>query len=213
MPSFEVLRAIAKMILKTKPTMKLVAWLNCQMSVCGHFGDVGPERLRLVILSFLCDDKEYAMAVRNFKRFFRRNGKIVRQPREEKKSFRQRDEKKGKSEWKCFRCGDPNHLIDDCPKPSRNKDQNAFIRVLRAIAKMIMKTKPMMKLVAWLNRQMRVLHDIASSLEMDYLPKRRWSKLDKKRSRIMINAIDQQLFEKRVNEESREVCWREIKHK
>ncbi|GKA84179.1 hypothetical protein Tco_0805774 [Tanacetum coccineum] len=37
----------------------------------------------------------------------------------------------------------------------------------------------------------RVLHDIASSLEMDYLPKIRWSKLDKKRCRIMIKAIDQ----------------------
>ncbi|GKD93759.1 retrovirus-related pol polyprotein from transposon TNT 1-94, partial [Tanacetum coccineum] len=49
------------------------------------------------------------------------------QPREEKKSFRQRDEKKGKSNRKCFRCGDPNHLIGDCPKPSRNKDQKAFI--------------------------------------------------------------------------------------
>ncbi|GJY75981.1 zf-CCHC domain-containing protein [Tanacetum coccineum] len=34
---------------------------------------------------------------------------------------------KGKSERKCFRCGDPNHLIGDCPKPSRNKDQKAFI--------------------------------------------------------------------------------------
>ncbi|GJY41230.1 zf-CCHC domain-containing protein [Tanacetum coccineum] len=73
------------------------------------------------------DDKEYAMAVRNFKKFFRRKGKFVRQPREEKKSFRQRDEKKGKSDRKCFRCGDPNHLIGDCPKPSRNKDQKAFI--------------------------------------------------------------------------------------
>ncbi|GJR51138.1 alpha/beta hydrolases superfamily protein [Tanacetum coccineum] len=67
------------------------------------------------------------MAVRNFKKFFRRKGKFVRQPREEKKSFRQRDEKKGKSDQKCFRCGDPNHLIGDCPKPSRNKDQKAFI--------------------------------------------------------------------------------------
>ncbi|GJV11359.1 hypothetical protein Tco_1352900 [Tanacetum coccineum] len=38
------------------------------------------------------DDKEYAMAVRNFKK-----------------------------------CGDPNHLIGDCPKPSRNKDKKAFI--------------------------------------------------------------------------------------
>ncbi|GJU30985.1 retrotransposon protein, putative, ty1-copia subclass [Tanacetum coccineum] len=44
----------------------------------------------------------------------------------------------------------------------------------------------------------KVLHDIASSLEMDYLPKRRWSKLEKKRSRIMIKAIDQQLFERRL---------------
>ncbi|GJV08667.1 hypothetical protein Tco_1346323 [Tanacetum coccineum] len=44
----------------------------------------------------------------------------------------------------------------------------------------------------------RVLHDIASSLEMDYLPKIIWSKLDKKRSRIVIKAIDQQLFERRL---------------
>ncbi|GJU14699.1 hypothetical protein Tco_1142665 [Tanacetum coccineum] len=44
----------------------------------------------------------------------------------------------------------------------------------------------------------RVLHDIASSLEMEYLQKRTWSKLDRKRSRIMIKAIDQQLFERRL---------------
>ncbi|GKE54684.1 hypothetical protein Tco_1489840, partial [Tanacetum coccineum] len=59
--------------------------------------------------------------------FFRRKGKFVRQPREKKKSFRQRDEKKGKSSRKSFRCGDPNHLIGNFPKPSRNKDQKAFI--------------------------------------------------------------------------------------
>nr|GEV68126.1 hypothetical protein [Tanacetum cinerariifolium] len=41
-----------------------------------------------------------------------------------------------------------------------------------------------------------VLHDIASSLRTDYLPKRRWSTLDKKRSRIMIKAIEKQLFER-----------------
>nr|GEX53002.1 zf-CCHC domain-containing protein/UBN2 domain-containing protein [Tanacetum cinerariifolium] len=73
------------------------------------------------------NDEEYAMAVRNFKKFYRRKGKSVRQPREEKKSSRQRDEKKGKSDQKCFRCGDPNHLIGDCPKITRNKDQKAFI--------------------------------------------------------------------------------------
>nr|GEU30390.1 zf-CCHC domain-containing protein/UBN2 domain-containing protein [Tanacetum cinerariifolium] len=52
-------------------------------------------------------DEEYAMAVRNFKKFFIRKGKFVRQPREERKSLQQRDEKKGKSDRKCFRCGDP----------------------------------------------------------------------------------------------------------
>nr|GFA73913.1 hypothetical protein [Tanacetum cinerariifolium] len=43
-----------------------------------------------------------------------------------------------------------------------------------------------------------VLHDIASSLEMDYLPKRHWSNLEKKRSHIMIKAIDKLLFESRL---------------
>ncbi|GJY10851.1 zf-CCHC domain-containing protein [Tanacetum coccineum] len=73
------------------------------------------------------DDEEYVMAVRNFKKFFRRKGKFVRQPREERKSSRQRDEKKGKSDQKCFRCGDPSHLIGDCLKISHNKDQMGFI--------------------------------------------------------------------------------------
>ena len=31
------------------------------------------------------DDEEYAMAVRDFKKFFRRRGKFVRQPKDEKK--------------------------------------------------------------------------------------------------------------------------------
>ncbi|GJZ87105.1 hypothetical protein Tco_0658715 [Tanacetum coccineum] len=39
----------------------------------------------------------------------------------------QRSEKKGKSDRKCFRYGDPNHLIGDCPKPPCTKDQKAFI--------------------------------------------------------------------------------------
>ncbi|GJU05741.1 hypothetical protein Tco_1122171 [Tanacetum coccineum] len=43
-----------------------------------------------------------------------------------------------------------------------------------------------------------VLYDIAFSLEMNYLPKRTWSTLDRKRSRVMIKAIDQQLFERRL---------------
>ncbi|GJZ62328.1 hypothetical protein Tco_0618465 [Tanacetum coccineum] len=44
----------------------------------------------------------------------------------------------------------------------------------------------------------RVLHDIASNLKMDYLPKRHWSNLEMKRSRIMVKAIDKLLFERRL---------------
>ncbi|GJY25249.1 retrovirus-related pol polyprotein from transposon TNT 1-94 [Tanacetum coccineum] len=44
-------------------------------------------------------DKEYAIAVRDFKKFFKRRG----------------------------RCGDPNHLIGECLKPPRDKNQRAFV--------------------------------------------------------------------------------------
>nr|GEU48928.1 retrovirus-related Pol polyprotein from transposon TNT 1-94 [Tanacetum cinerariifolium] len=43
-----------------------------------------------------------------------------------------------------------------------------------------------------------VLHDIASNLEMDYLPIRYWSNIEMKRSRIMVKAIDKLLFERRL---------------
>ncbi|GJV32904.1 hypothetical protein Tco_1393304 [Tanacetum coccineum] len=45
------------------------------------------------------EDEEYAMAVRDFKKFFKRRG----------------------------RCGDPNHLIRECPKPPKDKNQRAFV--------------------------------------------------------------------------------------
>nr|GEX19203.1 zf-CCHC domain-containing protein/UBN2 domain-containing protein [Tanacetum cinerariifolium] len=64
------------------------------------------------------EDEEYAMAVRDFKKFFKRRDRFVRQPRNDKKTFqRSRDEKNGKSDRKCFRCGDSNHLIGECLKP------------------------------------------------------------------------------------------------
>ncbi|GKB04659.1 hypothetical protein Tco_0832854 [Tanacetum coccineum] len=78
--------------------------------------------------TFDSEDKEYAMAVKEFKNFFKRRGRFVRQPRNERKSFqRSRDDRNGKSERKCFRCGDPNHLIGERPKSPRNNNQRAFI--------------------------------------------------------------------------------------
>ncbi|GKC80468.1 hypothetical protein Tco_1131242 [Tanacetum coccineum] len=44
-------------------------------------------------------NEEYAMAVRDFKKLFKRRG----------------------------RCGDPYHLIGECPKPPKDKNQRAFI--------------------------------------------------------------------------------------
>nr|GEY72402.1 retrovirus-related Pol polyprotein from transposon TNT 1-94 [Tanacetum cinerariifolium]GEY75567.1 retrovirus-related Pol polyprotein from transposon TNT 1-94 [Tanacetum cinerariifolium] len=74
-------------------------------------------------------DEEYAMTVRDFKKFLKRRGRFVRQPRNDKKTFQKIcDDKKGKSDKKCFRCGDPNHLIGECPKPAKDKNQRAFVR-------------------------------------------------------------------------------------
>ncbi|GJU81888.1 hypothetical protein Tco_1284253 [Tanacetum coccineum] len=74
------------------------------------------------------EDEEYAMAVRDFKKFFKRRGRFVRQPRNDKKTFqRSRDDKNDKSERKCFRCRYPNHLIGECAKPPRDKNQRAFV--------------------------------------------------------------------------------------
>nr|GEX74470.1 zf-CCHC domain-containing protein/UBN2 domain-containing protein [Tanacetum cinerariifolium] len=79
-------------------------------------------------LTFGSKDEEYTMAVRDFKKFFKRRGRFVRQPRNDKKIFQRRqDNKNGKSDRKCFRCGDPNHFIGQCPKPPRDKNKKAFV--------------------------------------------------------------------------------------
>ncbi|GJW50663.1 hypothetical protein Tco_0092014 [Tanacetum coccineum] len=50
------------------------------------------------------EDEEYAMAVRDFKKFFKRRGI-----------------------FKMLQCGDLNHLIGACPKLSRNHNQRAYV--------------------------------------------------------------------------------------
>ncbi|GKD27810.1 hypothetical protein Tco_1234024, partial [Tanacetum coccineum] len=42
------------------------------------------------------------------------------------------------------------------------------------------------------------LDNITKNIQMEYLPKRIWSTLEKKRSNIMIKAIDKQLKERRL---------------
>ncbi|GKF01920.1 zf-CCHC domain-containing protein [Tanacetum coccineum] len=74
------------------------------------------------------EDEEYAMAVRDFKKFFKRRGRFIRQPHNDKKTFQvSRGDKNGNNDRKCFRCGHPNHLIGECPKPTKDKNQRAFV--------------------------------------------------------------------------------------
>nr|GEU82743.1 zf-CCHC domain-containing protein/UBN2 domain-containing protein [Tanacetum cinerariifolium] len=75
------------------------------------------------------EDEEYAMTVRDFKKFFKRRGRFVRQSQNEKKTFQRiRDDNNGKSDIKYFRCGDPKHLIEECPKPPKYENQRSFVR-------------------------------------------------------------------------------------
>ncbi|GKB18697.1 hypothetical protein Tco_0852620 [Tanacetum coccineum] len=49
-----------------------------------------------------------------------------------------------------------------------------------------------------LNHVRTTLNDIATRIQMEYLPKRKWSKQDKQRDRVMINAIDKKLKDRRL---------------
>nr|GEW58590.1 zf-CCHC domain-containing protein/UBN2 domain-containing protein [Tanacetum cinerariifolium] len=74
------------------------------------------------------EDEEYAMAVRDFKKFFKRRGIFVRQPQNDKKTFQKsRDDKNDKSDRKCFKCDDMSHLIEECPNPPKDKNQRTFV--------------------------------------------------------------------------------------
>nr|GEV22282.1 zinc finger protein [Tanacetum cinerariifolium] len=73
------------------------------------------------------NDEGYAMAIRDFKKFFRRRGKFGRQPHDNKRNFwKAKEDKKEKDDRRCFKCGDLNYFIINCPKHSFN-DQKAFV--------------------------------------------------------------------------------------
>nr|GEW53688.1 reverse transcriptase domain-containing protein [Tanacetum cinerariifolium] len=49
-----------------------------------------------------------------------------------------------------------------------------------------------------LNDVRSALYDIAAGIRMEYLPMRKWSNLDKKRDRVMVQDIDKQLYQRRL---------------
>ncbi|GJV47876.1 hypothetical protein Tco_1438088, partial [Tanacetum coccineum] len=71
------------------------------------------------------DDEEYAMAVRNFKRSLEERVNLLGNQEKKRSHFDKGMRRKGRVTKNAL--DSPNHLIGDFPKPSRNKDQKAFI--------------------------------------------------------------------------------------
>ncbi|GJU20641.1 hypothetical protein Tco_1153983 [Tanacetum coccineum] len=99
------------------------------------------------------EDEEYAMAVRDFKKFFKRRGRFVRQPHDERKSSqRNKDDKNGKSERKYFKCGDPKS------KNAQNYQETIIkepsLEEHGVIAMKIKKKRLKTKIVLWLKHPM-----------------------------------------------------------
>ncbi|GJS81080.1 hypothetical protein Tco_0747621 [Tanacetum coccineum] len=101
------------------------------------------------------DDEEYAMAVRNFKKFFRRKGNLLGNQEKKRshsdKGMRRKERVIGNSLDAVMQIISlaivQNHLATKIKRPS--------LEFLVAIAKMTPRTKLTMKFVSWLNLQMR----------------------------------------------------------
>ncbi|GJW22644.1 retrovirus-related pol polyprotein from transposon TNT 1-94, partial [Tanacetum coccineum] len=133
------------------------------------------------------EDEEYAMAVRDFKKFFKRRGRFVRQPRNDKKTFqRSRDDKNGKSERNdsgeendekiqdetCLVAQAPNEV---CSESSYFSDENSSIddlaldneydKLCKMSLKIITKNKRLKAIRNSLENELRELKDKLSTLE------------------------------------------------
>nr|GEV45190.1 alpha/beta hydrolases superfamily protein [Tanacetum cinerariifolium] len=98
-------------------------------------------------LTYGSEDEEYDMEVKDFKRI----GRFIRQPQNDKRTFqRSRNDKNDKSDRKCFRCGDPNHLIGDFSKPPKARTKGLSSEVLGVIAARNMMKRLKTKHVSWL---------------------------------------------------------------
>ncbi|GJW87441.1 hypothetical protein Tco_0162781 [Tanacetum coccineum] len=102
------------------------------------------------------EDKEYVMAIRDFKKFFKRRGQFVRQPHEERKSFqRNKDEKNAKAK--------ENALSVEIQIISSENDRNyqnikikrRLLEDLGVIAMKMKRKRQRTKSVLWLKLSMR----------------------------------------------------------
>nr|GEU31526.1 hypothetical protein [Tanacetum cinerariifolium] len=85
-------------------------------------------------LTFGSEDEKYAMAIRDFKKFFKRRGRFVKQHQNDKKTFqRSRDDKKSKSDRKGFRCATRIILLENVQNHRKTRTKELLSEALGAI--------------------------------------------------------------------------------
>nr|GFB83505.1 alpha/beta hydrolases superfamily protein [Tanacetum cinerariifolium] len=72
------------------------------------------------------EDEEYALATRDFKKFFKRRGRFVTQPQNNIRRTKEAEMTRTKKVIENV-LDAPNHLIGECPKPPKDKNQKAFV--------------------------------------------------------------------------------------
>ncbi|GKA38000.1 hypothetical protein Tco_0724565 [Tanacetum coccineum] len=95
-------------------------------------------------LNFRSEDEEYAMAVRDFKKFFKRRGRFVRQPRSDKKTFqRSQDDKNGKSDRNALNAATRIILLENVQSHQKTRTKELLSEVLGVIVvkKMMRRSK------------------------------------------------------------------------
>ncbi|GKC89154.1 hypothetical protein Tco_1149803 [Tanacetum coccineum] len=102
------------------------------------------------------EDEEYAMDMRDFKKFFKRQGRIVRQPRDERKSFRRsKDDKNGKSERNVLDAEIRITSSENAQSHQEAKTKGLLLEEHGAITAKMRKIRLKTKLVLWFKHQIR----------------------------------------------------------
>ncbi|GKF35343.1 hypothetical protein Tco_0108543, partial [Tanacetum coccineum] len=93
-------------------------------------------------------DEEYAMVVKDFKKFFKKRGRFMRQPRNDKKTFqRSRDDKTSKNDRNFYTLDAATRIIllENVQNHRKIRTKKPLSEVLRAIAVMKMMRRSKIK--------------------------------------------------------------------
>ncbi|GJV95520.1 hypothetical protein Tco_1547097 [Tanacetum coccineum] len=120
------------------------------------------------------EDEEYAMAVRDFKKFFKRRGRFVRQPRNDKKTYQRNRDDKNEGQRRNVSCSSRISERNGC-KSSYFSDENSSIddialdneydKLCKMSLKIITKNKKLKATRISLENELRELKDKLSTLE------------------------------------------------